>query len=813
MLQDVKTAVRQLRRESRFTTAVILMLSLAAGADLAGFTLVNAVLLQPLPYREPERLVMITESNPSRGIFGSVVSRGNYADWRRDAKSFEAIEAFDVPRDTLVQFESEAELVRVGSATDGFMQMLGVPPLAGTDEQGYRMSYAFLQRRFGGAPDAVLHKHIIVEGFREFPVPITAVMPRGFDFPTGSDLWSPLSFGSERAVRSIHVLARLRKGVSVPQAQAEMDALSDQLGRVFPAENAGWRAEVMPFQQALVTEVRPTLLVLYFSVSLLLLIATVNVGVLFLARRIQRQKDVSISVALGATHWRIVRQAIAYSLTLSAVSATVGLALAAFATRAFVRVVPMPIPRLTEVEISRAVIVATVVLAAAVAAVMVALIAGRSQVSLDSLRAAQSDRKSGGARTLRSLLLMAEVACCSGLLLPAVQSVHAFLDLQHERLGFEPGGVLAVDIRQPIRKPGEQVKHYPTRRFLQTEEAVVDYVAGLSSVSAVGIATHPPLARPIGRVTYRALEHPLTGPLTGTSAVSGSDSRQAGFEMVDAGFFQSVGIRVVEGRSFTRADRLEERQIDDFDADRGSGVAIVSEDFARQQWPDASPIGRFLSVNGASYRSVEIVGVADDVITTPGWPSVPTIYLPYAQNPTDRFTLLVRATNARALAEPITTYLRQHLGADAMAFNAQTYDAVAAGALARPRFSSRVLAVFAATAMALTAVALYSVLSFVVALRRRELAIRLALGADQRALVLSVFREGVFIACAGATAGLAGGVVLTKMLRSALSDLGSAGAPEIGIAGGLILVVASAASYWPAKRAGSVDPIELFRAE
>ena len=295
----------------------------------------------------------------------------------------------------------------------------------------------------------------------------------------------------------------------------------------------------------------------------------------------------------------------------------------------------------------------------------------------------------------------------------------------------------------------------------------------------------------------------MTGPLTGTSAVSGSDSRQAGFEMVDAGFFQSVVFCLVEGRLFTRADRLEERQIDDFDADRGSGVAIVSENFARQH------LARCLPNRQVAVRQLRRCTVPWRLS---GWR---TMSLPRQAGrryrryicrmrkirPTASHCSCVRR-NAAAPVEPITTYLRQGLGADAMAFNAQTYDAITTGALARPRFSSRVMAVFAVTAMALTALAMYSVLSFVVALRRRELAIRLALGADQRALVLSVFREGLFSACAGVTTGLAGRVVLTKMLRSALSDLGSAGALEIGIAGGFVLVVASAASYWPAKQAG-----------
>jgi hypothetical protein len=398
-------------------------------------------------------------------------------------------------------------------------------------------------------------------------------------------------------------------------------------------------------------------------------------------------------------------------------------------------------------------------------------------------------------------------------LLIAVLSVRAFLELQHARLGFESSSVLAIDVRQPISKAGEHVKHYPTRRFLQTQEAVVDYVRDLSGVSAVGVVSHSPLARPLGRTTYRVLEHAVTGPLTGTPPVSGPDSRQAGWEIVDSGFFRSIGVRLLEGRTFSTTDRLDDRQIDDFDADRGTGVAIVSREFAREHWPGTSPIGKFLAVDRAAYRSVRIVGVADDVVTTAGMAPVPTIYLPYAQSPVDRFTLLVRSTNPEAVAPVITSYMRQKLDGDVIAFNEHTYDSIVASALARPRFSTYVMSIFAVIATGLTALALYSVLSFVVTLRRRELAIRVALGASPRQIVTSLFGEGALVACMGTTAGLASAVVLIKVLRTLLSDLGGVTALDMGFTAALVLLVAAGAIYGPAKRAGMLGPVEILRGQ
>lgn len=799
-------------REPRFSLAAILILALGLGANVAVFAVVHRVLFEPLPYRDPAGLVRIWESNPSRDIRHSRVSRGNFADWRTDARRFQAIEAFYEPSDALVQFDEEPEIVHSAAVTHGFMGMMGVRPLLGrADSDGFVLSYRFWQRRFGGDP-SIIGRRVISEGHRGHPVTLIGVMPPGFDFPTGADMWATMSFGTERAARNVNVLARLRRGVSFEQASAEMSTLSGRLAAAYPAANAGWHADIEPFKATLVSDLRPRLWLLYLAVSLVLIIAIVNVGVLFVARSTRQLRDVSIRMALGATGWRIARQIFRECLLLAAVAGSLAAALAYAALRFMLAWAPASVPRLVEVGLDGQVLWMMAGLALGTAVLLAVLGTARTRLRPETLRTGQGDLTRHRS-TVRTALFVGQVAACVCLLIVSAHVIRGFVALAEAPLGFEPSNLLTMQVRQPIVKPGEVVKHYPTRRFLRTAEAITALASRLPGVRDVGLAMYAPVAHRQATTSYRVLPGAVNGPLIGAPPIEGPDVRQASLGIVDGGFFAAVGVPLIEGRVFTAADRLDERQIDDFDADRGSGAVIINESLARLLWPDESPLGRHLAVSDASYRSVRVVGVVGDVLESPGQPPAPTIYLPYAQTPMDRFTLLVRtAGSPLSLAEPLRAGLRQ-FGTDAEGFNVRSMEQVVGTALSGPRFTSRVMSVFGIVAILFTAVGLYTVLSFFVALRQRELAVRLAIGADPRQLTGWVIARGLRLSGLGVALGLLATVALTRVLRSAIPGFDASSTTTLAIVPALVMASAFAASYIPARRAAAVDPIAALKSE
>ncbi|MGH9411980.1 MAG: ABC transporter permease, partial [Vicinamibacterales bacterium] len=290
MRQDAVYAIRALLRDRRFSTAVVIVLALGIGADLAVYALVSAILIRPLPYRDPDRLVRLWETNPAAGIRQSPVSDGTFSDWRRELKSFDDIEAFEPrTRDTIVQIGRDAEVVRQSGATDGFMRMLGVPP-ALRSGKGVRLSYFYWTRRFGRDP-SVIGSKIVFEGFAQYPRTIGGVMPKTFDLPSGADLWGVITgLGDDRDYRGTYAIARLKPDVTIAQAQAELDMMSRRLAERYPAANGGWRGVIEPLKDSIVAPARAPLVLLYVSVSLLLLIAASNVAILFAVRRLGRRR-------------------------------------------------------------------------------------------------------------------------------------------------------------------------------------------------------------------------------------------------------------------------------------------------------------------------------------------------------------------------------------------------------------------------------------------------------------------------------------------------------------------------------------------
>jgi putative ABC transport system permease protein len=803
MIHDIKISMRRLLRSPRFSITAVLLLATGIGANVAVFAVVHALLLTPLPYADPDRLVRIWQSNLERGISRSPVSRSDFFDWREHSASFDYIEGFHGTRETIVRFGSgDPEIVRQASGTDGFFEMLGVRPLAGSAANGRPISHAFWQRRFGADPGAIGTTYTI-EGFEQYPASIEAVMPQTFDFPAGAESWTVLSF-EKSATRDVNVVARLRRGVTFDQARAELDSMAGE---------QSWRVEMVPLRDTIVGDVRPTLWLLYSAVCLVLTIAVMNVAGLHLARKIEREREMAVRLALGAGVARLARQHLLESVLLTTAGVAIGLGVAVAAMRVILALAPASMPRVQEIAISGGVLAIGAPLWAAVSLVLSALSwpgLRRTAAALTAGGRASGSRRSGRAR---SALMIGQIAFCVALLLLSAVVVRTFVALQRAPAGFDAAGVLTIQVRQPIVVPGEVVKHYPLRRFARVTRQATEAIDTLPGVESVAGAMQAPLSGLPRQAAYRILERPVEGPYRGKPPVAGAGARRAALHIVTPAYFATLAIPLQAGRSFDERDRLSEAQIDDHDAWRGVGVAMVSDSFARREWPGDGAVGRYLTVDAAEYRSVRIVGVVGDVRTRPGADAQPAIYLPYGEAPRADLTLLVRTsgdpvTLAAALRERMRVF-----GSDLAAFNIQTLDEIAATALAQPRFSGAVMAGFGIAGVLFTAAGLYSLLSFLVSQRSRELAIRVALGAGSRALQSLVLNRGLGLTAIGAGLGVGGAVAASRLLQSIVPALQTGDWPLAAATIIVVLSVASLASYVPARRAARIDPILALRQE
>jgi putative ABC transport system permease protein len=764
------------------------------------------MLLAPLPYKDPERLVRIWETNSAKGMSRSRVSRGNYADWRRTAASFEAIEAFYPASEQIVSIDGEAEAVRLAMVTRGFAGMLGVEPIVRHDSpHGYFLSYSYWQRRFGGDP-GVVNRSMQQD---TFAVPVLGVMPRGYDFPTGADAWGVMSFGHERGARNLNVVARVRDGVSIEQARAELQAIEANLARSYPTENTGWTVDVEPLRDTLMETARPTLWLLYAGVSLLAALALFNAAVLYAVRGAARVRNVAIRVALGASRARILAQVAADSLLVCIAAGAVAIGVAWVAIHALVAQAPMSIPRIVEIGMAPSAIGSAVVLTAAAMAVMFLAGAANTRLAVNRLRL-RANVTSG---RIRTAFTVGEIAACVCLLTVSSHVIREFIALRQAPIGFDSSHVITARIELPLMKAGEHVRHYPTRRFGKTALDLVAAARELPGVADAAVMMRTPLGRPSGVTTYRVLPGARTGPIGNSLPVTGPDTKTALLRVVDTGYFKVLRVPLLEGRAFTAADRLDDLQIDDFDADRGAGAAIVSETFARREWPGETTLGRYLEVNDASYRSVEIVGVAADIPDGPGADAAPVVYLPFAQDPLIGFTLLARTSlDPAALSSPLRERLRV-FGTDVTAFDVRPLDEVVDAALMSPRFTSRLMGAFGMAAIGFTAVALYAVVALIVTLRERDLAIRLAIGAEPSMLLRAILGQGLRLAFIGIAIGLVAALALGRVLQSTVAAVGTDPISMTISVPALMLLTTLAATYLPARRAAAIDPLLLLRSE
>ncbi|HSE17326.1 MAG TPA: ABC transporter permease [Pyrinomonadaceae bacterium] len=815
LLNDLKYGVRMLLKHPLVTVIAVITLALGIGANTAIFSVVNAVLLNPLPYKQPDRLVALWENVPNQGRWR--VAPANFHDWKKQNTVFEDVAAFGRNSLTLTG-DGEPEQLVGARVSAGYFAVVGMEPFLGRSftaeeyEPGKGrvviLGYALWQRRYGGDRQ-IINRSITLD---DTPYTVVGVMPDGL-YPVSplnpgrltfdkqeQNFWLPMSFSAEwAAARSAHVLgvvARLKQGISIEQATAEMNAIGARLEKEH-AENRGEGVLVNPFINEVVGNVRPALLTLLAAVVFVLLIACANVAGLLLAQHAGRSKEIAIRAALGAGRGRLVRQLFIEGLLLSLLGTAAGLALAALGMQVLLKFVPANVPRFTQVSINWQVLGFTILIALGTCVIFG--LAPALQTSKPDLNRAleQSGRTSGpGASRLRfrQLLVIFQVSMAVMLVIGAGLLVKSFWLLQRVDPGFESERVLTAGLTLPTSKYSspEQINNF--------HKQLLERVAALPGVKHATIAYDHPLAS--NWVDSFQIEGRVLPPE--------SRSQSANFVPVGPEYFDTVGLKLVAGRRFTPQD----------DQDH-PGVVLVNESFVKHYFPNENALGQKMRPGppGRIWRnqkltSFEIVGVVRDVkLAGLEAPSEPAYYIPASQAPLEDMTILVR-TSTDPLS--IVGALRQavwSIDPNQPISNVSTLEQVVDESIAQRRLNMLLMGLFGALAMVLSAVGIYGLLAHAVTQRTQEIGIRMALGAQVSDVLKFVLKQGMMLALAGEAIGLIGALALTRLMRGLLFGVTPNDATTFVVVISILSIVALLACYLPARRATKVDPLIALRYE
>jgi putative ABC transport system permease protein len=825
MLNDVRYAVRTLRRSPAFTVSAILALALGIGANTAVFSVVYAVLLKPLPYWQPDRLVALSEVNAAEGGDTGRVSRGTFIDWSARTHTLEGIGAYTEPGDGVTLWGSGDRYlpVRSSAVSASAFSILGVPPLLGRtfrpdDQRKLIISYGLWQRAFGGASD-IVSRNITVEG--RFTGEIIGVMPRGFGFPHDAEAWAHLGLtgpvpAAGRRTISYRTIARLAPGTTLENARRELAAISAQLSVDHPASNRGWTANVVPLAGSDTADVRPALLAMLAAVAAVLLIGCANVANLLLARASSRRREYAVRAALGAGTARLVGQCLTEALILAAFGTVAGLLLAQWLRGVLVRLAPPDIPRISEVHLNGAVLLCATA-AGTVSALLIAIAPALQAARADHRGTLRPDSRGATARRLpvRRLLIGGEVAAVVLLLTGALLFVRTLVKLRGVDLGFESHRVINVSARWPtgaIFPSTRGIRPWPN--IQRRVDGLIAAVSGVPGVEAAGLISDVPLTGdPFSGHVWRADAPGVSGL---TPPADPRDRWKADLSIVTSGYFTAMGIPLLRGRNFSDADRLTDDQLNASYVPT-SGAVIINNAFATRYLPGQDPVGRTLVFHddqtfGWSRR---IVGVVADVRGhAVAEAPVPAVFIPHAQHP-DVFvpSIMVRSSLAIDLLAPAIRSRLAQLDPQLLVQRITPMDDVVTGALSRPRFNVLLLTSFASVALLLAAVGIYGVVAFLVTEQTREIGIRMALGARAADVMRLVLAEGMSPVIVGATAGIAGSLIGTRTLRTLLYGVTPLDAPSVAAAPAILVGVALLACVLPARRALRVDPLVALRDE
>ncbi|MDQ6911996.1 MAG: ABC transporter permease [Verrucomicrobiota bacterium] len=794
-LHDIRYALRMLLKYKAVSAVAIIALTLGIGANTAIFSLVNGVLLRPLPFPNADQIVFFEGKNSSQGITDSNISFPDYVEWSKQTELFASTAAFHTGNSNLAADLAEPERVPRAGVTSGFFNVLGIEPARGRafapeDDQPNGPSVAIIsdglwKRRFGSAPD-IVGKQITISAR---PVTVIGVMAPGFEYPEQTQIWltSGINPNEEpRDNRSFEAIARLRPGLDVARAQAQISAISSRLALEFPDTNKGWDAHVMKLHDRLVRDARPALLALLGAVGLVLLIACANVANLLLARAAARQKEIAIRTAMGASRGRLVRQMLTESLLLSVIGGIAGMLLSIWLKDSLLAIIPEGAPRIDQVRIDY-VVLAFVVGISALTGIAFGLIPALQASKLDVSGSLKEGGRSGeGHRrtSARSLLLIGEVALSLVLLVGAGLLIKSFVRLQEVRPGFNPNHVLVASIAIPSAK-------YKDAQRPEFFRQLAERLTSLPGVQAVGGATNLPLGASgygLGRAFI-----PEGSPLTV------DESKNASYSTITGDYFRALEIQLLTGRVFDAPDN-----------ENAPKVAIVNESLAKRVFgSSAGAIGKRLAVWRDEKFLREIVGVvADTKSTALDVESGAQIYVPHAQDAQWNFMALVIRTAAEpsSLAAAVRREV-QAIDRDQPVYDVRTMDDVVINSLGVRRVSMLLFTVFAGIALLLAAVGIYGVMAYSVTQRTQEIGIRMALGAQKSDVLRLMVRQGMTLTLVGVIAGLAGAFALTRVIANLLFGVGASDPVTFLGLSLLLITVAFIACYLPARRAAKLDPV------
>jgi putative ABC transport system permease protein len=802
LARDLRHGIRLLAASPTFTAIAVAALALGIGANTAIFSVVNSVLLRPLPYRDPANLVMVWEKSPRNDR--NSVSPGNYLDWKAQNRVFgEMTLIIDFSRTSLTG-AGEPEVLLAGEVSANFFHNLGVQPvigrafLDGEDVKGREnvalLSYALWQRRFGGNRH-ILGKNVMLAGI---PHEVIGVLPASFRWNSRTtDVWVPYPLDPGRDYRATSgrfatVLARLKPGVTLKQAQSELSTIARRLEEQYPEFNQNWGANLVPLHEQAAGGMRSILILLTAAVGFVLLIACVNVANLLLARAASRQREIAVRVALGAGRWQLMRQLLTESMLLATVGGALGLLLAWWGTDALVALAPASLPRLSEVGVDWRVFGFTALIAIATGVLfglVPAIVASKPNLN-DALKESGRGTSSDLRRhRVRSLLVVGEVALALVLLIAAGLMIRSFQKVLAVDPGFNSEKLLTMRINLPHSRNGKDPQ---VVGFFQDALARIQGLPGVRSAGAINFL---PLTGMASGTDYLVVGRPIPKP---------GDRLGTEVRVADPNFFSTMGIPLLRGRTFTAHDIAQ-----------SSPVLIINEELARTVFPGEDPIGKKLVIDwGPKSPEDEIVGVVGNLKHYGlDHKTYPTVYWSHARMPYEAMTLVARTSgDPNALAAAAIREIHA-IDPDQPVSDVRPMEAVVSASVSEARFNVLLLAIFASLALALAAVGIYGVMAYNVAQRTHEIGIRVALGARTGDVMSLIVGQGLLLTLAGIAIGATGAVALTRLMASLLFGVTATDPATYAGVSVLLALVALAATYIPARRALKVDPIVALRCE
>ncbi len=796
IVQDIRFSYRMLAKNPGFAAIAILTLGLGIGATTAVFSVVDGVLLRPIPYEDPHGTVWIYRTCKPLAIHQKNTSIATYWDWKDRNTVFDDI-ALMRGFGANIMTDGGAERVDAAAVTDEFFSVLGVEPFLGTvlapngsapELNSAVISYGLWSRCYGGRPD-VLGEDIVLDGNSHT---VIGVMPRGFSLPRNNDVWTPLAVErakDRRLANNYFAIARLSSGVTLEQAQANMRAVSRAIARDYPSVSA-WSTDLITLQEEAVGSMRTPLLVLLGAVGLVLLIACANVASLLLARASARYREVAIRATPGARRWRLIRQLLCESLVLSILGGSIGVMLAYWGTDLLLATSPRNLPRLDDVSVNGRVLGFTLLLLPCIAVVfglVPALWTSKFELS-GTLKEGGHTALTRDKGRIRAALVVSEIALSLMLLVGASLLIRSLRQLQAVDPGMEVEHILTM--RVAVSSVDYPEGHH-VREFFR---ALSDRVESLPEVSSVAFTSALPISERTSNMGVVIGGDPL--------APGSGDFGVAEFQWVSNNYHSVVGQRLEEGRLFNEGDCTESPR-----------VVIVNRAMARKFWGNESPVGKSLRYWGT--RSARVVGVVSNVkrfglnVAAP-----PECYLPISWSPEyPTASMVVRSAINPSLIADVVRHEIQELDRTAAVFRVQTMSTIVFESVARTRFTTLLLSLFAGTAALLAGVGIYGLISHHVGQRTREIGLRIAVGATARQILLLVLRQGSTLILMGVILGLGGAWALSRLMESLLFGVSATDAATFVAVPGLSAIVAFLACYIPARRATKVDPMVALRCE